>query len=315
MTDEVKRIGVMVGREWSWPPAFIEEVNRREAGVVAEYVKIGGTRMNEANPYAVIVDRISHEIPYYRTYLKNAVLQGTVVVNNPFWWSADDKFFGACLLDRLGISHAKTVALPSHAYIEGVVTESLRNLQYPIPWEEHVEYLGGFPLILKPAWGGGFKKVYKVTDMQSLWKAYDETGTECMVLQQFIDWDNYARCLCIGQEDILPIKFDVNRPYPHRYVVDDNFLSPDLRDLIIKWARQINRALGYDMNTCEFAIKDGVPYAIDFTNPAPDFEVTSLTDHYFPFAVQKMADLCIDLALGKRQRAQARPEWNSLIYG
>jgi hypothetical protein len=315
MTDEVKRIGVMVGREWSWPPAFIEEVNRREAGVVAEYVKIGGTRMNEANPYAVIVDRISHEIPYYRTYLKNAVLQGTVVVNNPFWWSADDKFFGACLLDKLGISHAKTVALPSHAYIEGVVTESLRNLQYPIPWDDHVEYLGGFPLILKPAWGGGFKKVYKVTDLQSLWTAYDETGTECMVLQQFIDWDNYARCLCIGQEDILPIKFDVNRPYPHRYVVDDNFLPPDLRDLIIKWAQQINRALGYDMNTCEFAIKDGVPYAIDFTNPAPDFEVTSLTDHYFPFAVQKMADLCIDLALGKRQRAQARPEWNSLIYG
>lgn len=314
MADEMKRIGVMVGREWSWPPAFIEEVNRRGAGVVAEYLKIGGTRMNEANPYAVIVDRISHEIPYYRTYLKNAVLQGTLVINNPFWWSADDKFFGACLLDKLGISHARTVALPSHAYIEGVVTESLRNLQYPIPWEEHIAYLGGFPLILKPAWGGGFKKVYKVNSLEELWNAYNETGTECMVLQQFIDWDNYARCLCIGQEDILPIKFDVNRPYPHRYVVDDNFLPPDLRDLIIKWAQQINRALGYDMNTCEFAIKDGVPYAIDFTNPAPDFEVTSLTEHYFPFAVQKMADLCIDLALGKRPRAQARPEWSSLIY-
>ena len=122
MADAVKRIGVMVGREWSWPPAFIDEVNKRQAGVVAEYVKLGGTRMNEANPYAVIVDRISHEIPYYRTYLKNAALQGTVVVNNPFWWSADDKFFGACLLDKLGIKHAKTVALPSHSYIDGVVT-------------------------------------------------------------------------------------------------------------------------------------------------------------------------------------------------
>ena len=76
MADEVKRIGVMVGREWSWPPAFIEEVNRRKAGVVGRVLEIGGTRMNEANPYAVIIDRISHEIPYYRTYLKNAVLQG-----------------------------------------------------------------------------------------------------------------------------------------------------------------------------------------------------------------------------------------------
>ncbi len=314
MTDEMKRIGVMVGREWSWPPAFIDEVNRRNAGVLAEYVKLAGTRMNEANPYSVIVDRISHEIPYYRTYLKNAVLQGTIVVNNPFWWSADDKFFGACLLEKLGIPHAKTVALPSHSYIDGVVTESLRNLTYPVPWDEHVEYLGGFPLILKPAWGGGFKQVFKVHNLQELWNSYNETGTECMVLQQFIDWDNYARCLCIGQHDILPIKFDVNRPWPNRYVVDDNFLSPDLRDQIVKWAIQINRALGYDMNTCEFAIKDGVPYAIDFTNPAPDFEITSLTDRYFPFAVQKMADLCIDLALGKRQRTQARPQWDALIY-
>ena len=110
-----------------------------------------------------------------------------------------------------------------------------------------------------------------------------------MVLQQFIDWDNYARCLCIGQQDILPIKFDANLPWPHRYVVDDHFLSPELRDLIVKWAVQINQALGYDMNTCEFAIKDGVPYAIDFTNPAPDFEITSLTDYYFPWVVQKMA--------------------------
>ncbi len=315
MADEVKRIGVMVGREWSWPPAFIEEVNKRDAGVVAEFLKIGGTRMNEANPYAVIIDRISHEIPYYRTYLKNAVLQGTIVVNNPFWWSADDKFFGACLLDKLGIAHARTIALPSHSYIDGVVTESLRNLTYPIPWDEHVAYLGGFPLILKPAWGGGFKSVYKVHNMAELWKAYDQTGTECMVLQQFIDWDNYARCLCIGQTEILPIKFDANLPWPNRYVVDDHFLAPDLRQQVIEWAKRINQALGYDMNTVEFAIKDGVPYAIDFTNPAPDFEITSLTDAYFPWVVNKMADLCIDLALGKRPRSQARPEWSSLIYG
>ena len=313
MAEEPKRIGVLVGREWSWPPAFIEEVNQRDAGVMAEYLKLGGTRMNEVNPYAVIVDRISHEIPYYRTYLKNAVLQGTIVVNNPFWWSADDKFFGACLLDKLGISHAKTIALPSHSYIDGVVTESLRNLVYPVPWEQHVEYLGGFPLILKPAWGGGFKNVYKVHHLDELWKAYNETGTACMVLQQFVDWDNYTRCLCIGQRNILPIKFDANRPWPHRYIVDDNFLSPELRQLVIAWAININQALGYDMNTVEFAIKDGVPYAIDFTNPAPDFEITSLTDAYFPWVVNKMADLCIDLALGKRQRSQAMPRWDVLM--
>ena len=102
------KVGLMVGREWSFPPAFIEEVNRRDAGVEAEFVRIGGTRMNEPNPYAVIVDRISHEVPYYRSYLNNAVLQGTTVVNNPFMWAADDKFFEASLADKLGVASPKT---------------------------------------------------------------------------------------------------------------------------------------------------------------------------------------------------------------
>ncbi|HEX6290838.1 MAG TPA: hypothetical protein VFZ66_16760 [Herpetosiphonaceae bacterium] len=311
--SDTKTIGVMVGREWSWPPAFIEEVNRRNAGVRAEYVKIGGTQMSEPCPYAVIIDRISHEIPYYRTYLKNAVLQGTVVVNNPFWWSADDKFIGACLADKLGIAHPKTVALPSHSYVEGVVEESLRNLDYPVPWERHVESLGGFPVILKPAWGGGFKKVYKLNSYEELFRAYNETGTECMMLQQYIEWEKYARCICIGQEDILTIKFDANAPWPHRYFVDHEFLTPDEGRQVHEGALKLNRALGYDMNTVEFAIKDGVAYAIDFTNPAPDFDVVSLTEHYFPWVVNKMADLCIDLALGRRKREQAMPRWDRLM--
>src|SRR6266705_354667 len=78
------KVGLIVGREWSFPPAFIEEVNRRNEGVIAEFVKLGGTRMDEPSPYAVIIDRISQEVPYYRLYLKYAVLQGVTVVNNPF---------------------------------------------------------------------------------------------------------------------------------------------------------------------------------------------------------------------------------------
>ncbi len=316
MTDQnTKRIGVIVGREWSWPPRFIEEVNRRDQGVVAEFVKLGGTAMNEPNAYSVIVDRISHEIPYYRTYLKNAALQGTVVINNPFWWSADDKFFGACLADQLGIAHPKTVALPTHSYIEGVVEESLRNLEFPIPWEKHIEYVGGFPLIMKPVWGGGFKSVYKLNSYEELWAAYNETGTEAMMLQEFIAWDKYARCLCIGQDNIMVIKFDPTAPWPHRYFIDHEFLTAEEGQLVLDGARKLNQALGYDMNTVEFAIKDGVPYAIDFTNPAPDFDVNSLTPHYFEWVVNAMADLCIDYALGRRPGPQAQMRWDSLLTG
>src|SRR5215213_4780812 len=118
---ESLKIGLMVGREWSWPPAFIDEVAQRGEGVTAEYVKLGGTRMNEPVPYRVIVDRISHEVPYYRSYLKNAVLQGVKVVNDPFMWTADDKFFDASLADQLGVASPKTIVLPNKQYVQGIV--------------------------------------------------------------------------------------------------------------------------------------------------------------------------------------------------
>jgi hypothetical protein len=309
---DTKKIGVLVGREWSWPPAFIGEVNRRDAGVVAEYVTLGGTRMAELCEYAVIVDRISHEIPYYRTFLKTALLAGTVVINNPFWWSADDKFFGASLSMRLGVTHPKTVALPTHSYVEGVVEESLRNLRYPMPWSEHIEYLGGFPVILKPVWGGGFKKVYKLNSFDELWRAYNETGTECMMLQEYINWDKYVRTIVIGQEHTMTIKFDVNAPWPHRYFREDDYLTPEEGKQVVDGALKLTRALGYDMNAAEFAIRDGVAYAIDFTNPAPDFDVNSLTPHYFDWVVKTMADFTIDLAKSGRTQLDDF-SWNSMI--
>jgi hypothetical protein len=300
---EIKKIGLIVGREWSFPPAFLEEVNQRNAGVVAEYVKLGGTRMNEANDYAVIVDRISHEIPYYRAYLKNAMLQGAYIINNPFWWSADDKFFEASLITKLGLPSPRTVILPMKEYPDGVVSESLRNLVYPLDWQSIVDYVG-LPAILKDAWGGGWKHVYKVSTVDELIEAYDRTGTLCMVLQQFVEWDQFVRCICIGQDNIMPIKYD---PGERRYLVEHEHLAPEVGEAVVKYATAINTALGYDMNSIEFAIKDGVPYPIDFMNPAPDMDINSITPHYFEWAVKSMADFCIEMAFNPRpQREEQR---------
>src|SRR5438445_1404620 len=138
-------VGLVVGREWSFPPKLIEEVNGRDRGVVAEYAKLGAERMDAPSAYAVIIDRISHEVPFYRTYLKHAVLQGVAVVNNPFMWSADDKFFGATLATRLGVASPKTVVLPNKEYIPGIShEESLRNLVFPLDWDavRVLEYAG-----------------------------------------------------------------------------------------------------------------------------------------------------------------------------
>ena len=299
----VKKIGLIVGREWSFPPAFIEEVNKRDAGVIAEYAKLGGTRMDEPCEYAVLIDRISHEIPYYRAYLKNAMLQGAYCINNPFWWSADDKFFGASLITKMGLASPKTIVLPMKSYPEGVVSESLRNLTYPLDWDAIVGYVG-LPAILKDAWGGGWKNVYKVNSVDELIRAYDETGTLCMVLQEFIEFDQFVRCICVGQTNIMPIKYD---PKNRRYIVEHDHLSPELGERIVRDATAINSVMGYDMNSIEFAVKDGVPYAIDFMNPAPDMDINSITPHYFEWAVRSMADFAIEMAHNPRpQRSEQR---------
>ncbi|MCW1968387.1 MAG: hypothetical protein KIH69_009760 [Anaerolineae bacterium] len=295
------KIGVIVGREWSWPPAFIEEVNKRNDGVIAEYVKLGGTRMDELCQYAVIIDRISHEVPYYRSYLKVAMLQGTHVINNPFMWTSDDKFFESALATKLGVAHPKTIALPNKDYVPGIVhSESLRNLSYPVPWREHIEYLGGFPVILKDAHGGGWKNVAVCNNFDELWARYNESGLLTMVLQEYIKWDAYLRCMCLGQEEIYVSRYD---PNARKYLAHD--LSPEMHERVVKDSLTLVRALGYDMNTIEWAIRDGIPYAIDFMNPAPDMDINSTGYAYHRWCVEHMADMCIRLA--KNPRPQQAP--------
>jgi hypothetical protein len=305
------KIGLIVGREWSFPPAFIEEVNRRDEGVVAEHVKLGGTAMDEAVPYAVIIDRISHEVPYYRTYLKHAVLQGAHVVNNPFMWTADDKFFGASLATRLGIAHPRTIVLPNKGYVPGIVhDESLRNLVYPLDWEAIADYIG-MPCILKDAHGGGWKEVYVCRSLRALIDHYDASGRLTMVVQEFIEWEHFVRCIALGQEHVLPMKYD---PGERRYHVDHDHMSPDLGARIVEDSLKLVRALGYDMNSMEWAVRDGVPYAIDFMNPAPDMDINSLTPHYFDWAVRNMADMAIRLAKQPRRGTQAQAlRWDGVF--
>jgi hypothetical protein len=304
------KIGLIVGREWSFPPAFIEEVNRRNEGVTAELVRLGAPRMDDPAQYRVIIDRISHEVPFYRAYLKHAVLRGVTVVNNPFMWSADDKFFGATLATSLGLASPKTMLLPNKEYIPGIIhTESLRNLEFPLDWKAVVDYVG-LPCILKDAHGGGWKEVYVCHSLEELLYHYDHSGLLTMIAQEFIQWDEFVRCICLGQEVIRPIKYD---PKSRRYHPELDFLPPKVMQRVIDDSRTLVRALGYDMNSMEWAIKDGVPYAIDFMNPAPDMDVYSLTPVHFEWVVSQMADMAIRLS--QQPPAEPQPSWEGFLKG
>jgi hypothetical protein len=309
----VKKVGILVGREKTFPISLIESINERGGGdVVAEFVKVGGVRLDWGRQYDLIIDRISHEVPFYRAFLKRAALEGTVVINNPFWWSADDKFFNFSLATKLGVAIPKTALLPQKDYIKGITGESLRNLEFPLDWQGIADHVG-FPAILKPFDGGGWKNVSRVNSLEELWEVYDTTGTLCMTLQEMIEWDEFVRCYCIGQQDVLIMPYDPRKPYlsGEQYVHDPNYLSAELAERVAQDVLTLNRALGYDINTVEFAIKDGIPYAIDFMNPAPDAEVASVGEFYHGWLVKSVTDLVF------RRLAEPRPapqyRWDALL--
>ncbi len=296
----MKMIGVLFGVENTFPGALVDRINSMEVkDIFAEPVKVGAVTMAEPSGYAVIVDRISHDMPFYRSFLKNAVLTGTEVINNPFWWSADDKFFNYALATKLGVAVPKTVLLPPKNYPPQINTESLRNLEYPLQWHTVFDHIG-FPAFLKPHDGGGWRDVHHVHSPEEFFRAYDQTRDLCMTLQAAVNFDEYFRCYVVGQREVRTMAYDPRRPHDQRYIQDPPAYDPALLARVEKDALTLCRALGYDLNTVEFAVEDGVPYAIDFMNPAPDADVFSVGAENFHWIVDAVARLAIE-------RAQAGP--------
>jgi glutathione synthase/RimK-type ligase-like ATP-grasp enzyme len=309
----IRRVGLLVGRERTFPDALIEAVARRGAGVVGEYALIDATSIDRPPPYEVMIDRISHEVTCYQPVLKLAALAGARVINNPFWRIADDKFFNTALASRLGVAVPRTVVLPSKSYSDDVSAETLRNLRYPLDWTGLIAELG-FPMFVKPHWGGGWRDVHKVESMDELLAVYDRTARLTMIAQQAIPWTQYVRCIVIGKEHVLPALWDPRLSHFERYVGASRTmppLSPELEARVVDESRRLCRALGYDMNTVEFAVMDGVPYAIDFMNSAPDLDISSLGDAHFSWAVERMADLVVELATAAPPAASNR--WDALL--
>jgi len=293
-----KKIGILFGKERSFPMAFIETVNKRNiTGVTAEPVRIDKVVQGESSGYAVIIDRISQDVPFYRAYLKNAALCGTAVINNPFWWSADEKFFNNCLSVKIGVPVPKTVILPSRELPPETSDQSFSNLAFPLDWETIFHYIG-FPAYMKPFAGGGWRNVYKLLSAEDFYQKHGETGQLVMLLQEEIVFTEYYRCYCIGGRHVRIMSYEPRNPHHLRYAADFKPSAERLRqmeEIVVK----INEWLGYDFNTVELAIRDGIPYAIDFCNPAPDAERTSVGDDNFNWVVETAADYAIERALAQ----------------
>jgi len=305
----MKKIGILFGQERTFPQAFVERVNSKKVkGVHAELLRAEELMQNKGTGYAVILDRISQDVPYYRAYLKNAAATGAAVINNPFWWSADEKFFNNVLAEQIGVPVPNTVLLPSKVQPPDTTADSFSNLKYPLDWNGIFRYLGGFPLFFKPHSGGGWKNVSKVNNPQELFTAYDQSGQLVMMLQEAIEYSAYFRCYCIGQKNVRIMHYQPESPHHLRYAANYKVTAALLKK-IEGYVIKLNQALGYDFNTVEFAVRDGVPYAIDFCNPAPDADRNSVGEENFEWVVETAANYAIE-----RAEAQ-RPGKNNLTWG
>lgn len=310
----MKKIGVLFGMENSFPGALVDKINSMGIeDVRAEFVHVGGVEMAAPSGYDVIVDRISHDLPFYRSFLKNAVLSGAQIINNPFWWSADDKFFNYALASKLGVAVPRTVLLPHKFSPPQINSQSLRNLEFPLHWERIFSYVG-FPAFLKPHDGGGWRDVYHVHNVDEFFAAYEQTRDLCMTLQAAVNFNEYFRCYVVGQSEVRIMPYDPRRPYEQRYLLDPPEYDRKLLERVEKDALTLCRALGYDLNTVEFAVEDGVPYAIDFMNPAPDADLHSVGQESFGWIVDAVARLAVKKA---RTVGEAQPQmnWAALLQG
>lgn len=304
----MKKIGILFGKERSFPMALVERINSKKIdGITAEPVRIDKVVQGDASEYAVIFDRISQDVPFYRAFLKDAAICGTAVINNPFWWSADEKFFNNCLAVKIGVPVPKTVILPSKDLPDDTSEQSFSNLSYPMDWEGIFNYVG-FPAYMKPFAGGGWKNVYRLDSLEDFFQKHQETGQLVMLLQEEIKFDEYYRCYCIGGKYVRIMPYEPRNPHHLRYVADFK-PSPERYKLMEDIVLRINQYLGYDFNTVELALRDGVPYAIDFCNPAPDADKASVGEENFAWVVETTANYAIEKAMAHQ------PGMDNLTWG
>jgi glutathione synthase/RimK-type ligase-like ATP-grasp enzyme len=308
----MKKIGILFGQERSFPEAVIKRINEKaEKGITAEAVKIEKMFQNAPLGYSVIIDRISQDVPFYRASLKNAAITGTAVINNPFWWSADEKFFNNALAEQIGVPVPKTALIPSREHPTGTTGESFTNLAMPLDWDAIFEYTG-FPAYMKPFDGGGWRDVYKLHDKEDFFNKHNGTEQLVMLLQEEIIFEEYFRCYCIGGKHVRIMQYEPRNPHHLRYEVGKEPSSAALLKTIEEYTLKLCAYLGYDFNTVEFAVRDGVPIAIDFCNPAPDADIKSVGQENFDWVVETTANYAIERAKAQKD-GQDNLTWGKFV--
>ena len=277
-----------------WPICYEEVLRRLDLTVKmngdsirfdVERVRIEPYYLRQPTNYDVVIDRLTHWYGTSREWIKKAILlDGLYVFNNPWSIQSNEKHTSYCAMMRLGMPIPTTWMVPPKAY------ESQPDLQ--ITLERYAEMfdldtLGdevGYPMYIKPYDGGGWAGVSRVENAEDLQRLYDESGTYLMHLQKAVDpHDLFIRCVGLGPQ-VRVVRYDPSAPLHDRYTADDGGIPDDQRQHLIDTTLTINSFFGWDFNSCEALRQDETWFPIDFANPCPDSQVTSLHYH-FPWLI------------------------------
>jgi hypothetical protein len=293
------KIGVLHGMENSFPPALVQRINdKRVPGLSAEAIRIGCIRTASPSGYEVLVDRISHDVEFYHAYLKNAALTGTVVLNDPFRASQHDQFYAYCWAANAGIHTPRTAMVPQKEHPPGTTVLSLRNLQFPLNWDEIFDYVG-FPALVKRVTPGRWKGHAEVRSPEEFFAEYDRSGSAAMMLQQVIDPGEHYRCYVIGDQTRV-IRYDPRAAYGERYALDPEPIGGWQNRMALD-ARALARGLGFEICLAEFVCEAGRPCLVDLVHAAPEADGHALRDGHFEWMVENIAQLAIERAIRGRE--------------
>ncbi len=311
MAEVTRRIGLSLGADICWPIAYTEILRRMDLRIPhgGDTVRLDVDRMTiepfdlrEHTPYDVVIDRLTHWYHVRREWIKKAVLLDDVYVfNNPWTVQAMEKMTTYAAMIRLGFPIPRTWLIPPKSYgdMDG-------DLDYTL--QEYARYFDlpsigdqvGYPLFMKPYDGGGWRAVSKVDDAEALKAAYEESGAAVMHLQEGVmPFDAFVRCVGLGPQTRV-VLYDIEAPLHDRYTMERDFATSEDLSLIRDMTLVINSFFAWDFNSCELIRKDDVWHPIDFANPCPDSQVTSLHYH-FPWMILANLRWSIFAAVTQRQ--------------
>ncbi|MBT8203498.1 MAG: hypothetical protein HKN74_11485 [Acidimicrobiia bacterium] len=316
-----RRIGLSLGADLCWPTFYEDIVGRLDPVVTVdgeeirfdvERVTIEPYSLRDPARYDVVLDRLTHWYHTSREWIKKSiVMDGTYVLNNPFTIQAMEKHTSYAAMMRLGLPVPDTWMLPPKHYVPTadlqITLESYaRMFDLPAIGREL-----GYPLFLKPFDGGAWVGVSRIESDGDLERAYDESGTRLMHLQKAAEpFDLFVRALAIGPQ-VNVIRYDPAAPIHDRYKVDFDFVDGEEWQLLSDMVLTINTFFGWDFNSCESLRVDGEFRPIDFANPCPDSQVTSLHFH-IPWLVKSKIRWSLFCAATKRPM-HLNPDWGEFF--